>query len=231
MKTIKRLSVLTILFVGIFVSLPTQADIWGGDVAVLVQILANALQQLEQLRQIMGTGQDTLDLMRDVNRGINDSLTLMQTSGLIKDPGVYKDWNEVQRALVLMGGTYGVAPVSADQPVQADTDREVAEAVVLNNSVYDYTREVDDLGESIKSFSHEVSPGGAQKLTAQTLGVMLQVMNQGLRVQSTGLKLQAQSLAVANKKEKASTAAFLANSAELSAAMNEPHHYYQIPRF
>ncbi len=231
MKTIKRLSVVVTFVLGIFVSLPTHADIWGGDVAVLVQILANALQQLEHLRQIMGTGQDTLSLMRDVNRGINDSLTLMQTSGLIKDPGVYKEWTQVQQALGLMGPAYGVPVPSADQSVQTDTDREVAEAVVLNNSIYDYTREVDDLGESIKSFSHEVSPGGAQKLTAQTLGVMLQVMNQGLRVQSTGLKLQAQSLAVANKKEKASTAAFLANSAELTTAMSEPHRYYQIPRF
>jgi hypothetical protein len=231
MKTMKRLSMVLIFVVGISVSVPSRADFWGGDVAVLVQILANALQQLQQLREIMGTGQDTLGLLRDVNRGINDSLTLMQTAGLIKDPGVYKNWTEVQRALGLMGPTYGVPVPSADQPVQTDTDREVAEAVVLNNSVYDYTREIDDLAESIKSFSHEVSPGGAQKLTAQTLGVMLQVMNQGLRVQSTGLKLQAQTMAVTNKKEKASTAAFLANSAELTNAMSEPHRYYQIPRF
>ena len=189
-----------------------RADLFGGDVVVLAQILANAIQQLAQLKQIMDNGQDTLGLMRDINRGINDSLQIMQTSGLIKDPGVYKEWNQVQEALGAIGTIYGVAVPSQDQRSQMDTDRGVAEAVTLGNSVYNYTREVDELGETIKQFSHDVSPGGAQKLTAQSMGIMLHVMNQGLRVQSTGMKLQAQSLALENKKEKAETAVFLANA-------------------
>jgi hypothetical protein len=49
---------------------PARADIFGGDVAVLVQILANALQQLAQLRNIVQNGQDNLGLIRDINRGI-----------------------------------------------------------------------------------------------------------------------------------------------------------------
>ena len=112
-----------------------------------------------------------------------------------------------------------------------DADRGVAEAVTLGNSVYEYTKEVDELGETIKEFSHAVSPGGAQKLTAQSMGVMLHVMNQGLRVQSTGMKLQAQQLALENKKDKASTSVFLSTAKSLAAEMKKPRGYYRTPRF
>ena len=121
-----------------------RADLFGGDVVVLAQILANAIQQLAQLKQIMDNGQDTLGLMRDINRGINDSLQLMQTSGLIKNPGVYKEWTQVDQALGAIGTIYGIAVPSQDQRSQMDTDRGIAEAVTLGNSVYEYTREVDD---------------------------------------------------------------------------------------
>lgn len=209
----------------------SRADMFGGDVAVLLQILANALQQLAQLRSIMDNGKDTLGLLQDINRGINDSLQLMQTAGLIKDPGVYKEWTDVQNALGAMDSIYGVAVASQDQRAQVDADRGVAEAITLSNSVYEYTSEVDELGEAIKSFSHEVSPGGAQKLTAQSMGIMLHVMNQGLRVQSTGMKLQAQQLALENKKEKAATAVFLSTAKSLAVEMKKPREFYRTPRF
>lgn len=227
----KKLIVCLAMVVVVAVPVRSKADLFGGDVAVLVQILANAIQQLAQLKEIMNTGEDTLGLMRDINRGINDSLSLMHTAGLIKDPGVYKEWSQVQQALGAMETIYGIAVPSQDQRAQMDADRGVAEAVTLGNSVFEYTKEVDELGETIKEFSHAVSPGGAQKLTAQSMGVMLHVMNQGLRVQSTGMKLQAQQLALENKKEKASTSVFLSTAKSLAGEMKKPREYYRTPRF
>ena len=65
MKTVSRLRkqlliFATITFLGI--PKPAKADIWGGDVAVLVQILANALQQLIRLKEIVGTHPQNLIL-------------------------------------------------------------------------------------------------------------------------------------------------------------------------
>ncbi len=53
---------------------PAKADLFGGDVAVLVQILAQTIKQLYELQRIVSTGQDSLSLMRDINRGIRDGL-------------------------------------------------------------------------------------------------------------------------------------------------------------
>ncbi len=56
-----------------------KADLFGGDVMILAQILANAIQQLAQLQEILRSGNDTLGLLQDINRGLNDSLRMAET--------------------------------------------------------------------------------------------------------------------------------------------------------
>ena len=215
----------------LFVSTPAKADLFGGDVAVLIQILANALKQYIELKNIVENGRDQLDLIREINRGVNDSLQLAQTINPNMDPGIYKDWQNAGDALAKLQSIYGIVTNSPDAKVYSDTDQNVAEAVTLNNDIYKYTQNIDELGDAIKDYSHDVSPGGAQKLTAQTLGVMLQVMNQSLRTQATGLKLQAQTMAVQNKKEKDSTKQYLETANTLRIAMKKEKIQFVAPRF
>ncbi len=210
---------------------PARADLFGGDVAVLAQILANALQQLAQLKQILSTGQDNLDLIRDINRGINDSLNLIRTISPNTDPGLYKDWQKVSDALNKLETIYGITVESNDRKVQKDTDQSVAEAIALNNSIYKYTKDIDQIGELIKSQSHSVSPGGAAKLTAQSLGVMLNLQNEMLRTQATGLKLQAQSMALQNRKDKERTRQMVAGADNLNSALSGVKPQFKLPRF
>lgn len=213
------------------VSTPAKADMFGADVAVLMEILANALKQYIELKNIVENGRDQLDLIREINRGVNDSLRLAQTINPNIDPGIYKDWQNAGDALAKLQSIYGIVTNSPDSKVYSDTDQNVAEAVTLNNDIYKYTKNIDELGDAIKDYSHDVSPGGAQKLTAQTLGVMLQVMNQSLRTQATGLKLQAQTMAVQNKKEKDSTKQYLETANTLRIAMKKEKIQFVAPRF
>lgn len=212
-------------------STPAKADMFGGDLIYLAQILANAIKQLTELKNMVDNGKDQLNLLTEINRGINDSLRLAQTIDPNIDPGIYKDWQNAGDALVKLQSIYGIVTSSPDSKVYSDTDQNVAEAVTLNNDIYRYTQNIDELGEAIKDFSHDVSPGGAQKLTAQTLGVMLQVMNQSLRTQATGLKLQAQTMAVQNKKEKDSTKQYLETANTLRIAMKKEKIQFEAPRF
>lgn len=183
-----------------------RADLFGGDVAMLTQILANAIQQLASLNDILKTGDDSLNLLRDIHRGINDSLELMRTIDPNWNPGIYKEWQSVETALGDIERIYGSIPVgTTEAKVQTDSDRSVAEAITLNNSIYEYSKQIDRLGEEIKSASHRVSPAGAEKLTAEALGVMLHVLNSSLRAQATSLKLQAQTMAVQNRRDKEET--------------------------
>ena len=215
----------------IFMTPPAKADMFGGDLIYLAQILANTIKQLIELKNLVDNGRDQLDLMREINRGINDSLKLAQTINPNIDPGLYKDWQNVGDALQKLQAIYGIVTDSTEAKVYRDTDQQVAEAVSLNNDIYKYTSNIDELGEAIKDYSHDVSPGGAQKLTAQTLGVMLQVMNQSLRTQATGLKLQAQTMALENKKEKDSTKQYLETANTLRVAMKKEKIQFSAPRF
>lgn len=208
-----------------------RADLFGGDVAVLVQILAQSIKQLYELQQLLQNGRDTLGLMRDINRGINDSLRLVDSLGPFIDPGLYRELKKVEQLVRHLQGNYGSIVDSPDRGPQEDTDQVVAEAISLNNSLYEYAKDLDKVGENIKAYSHDVSPGGAQKLTAQSLGVMVHVMNQQLRATATGLKIQAQALAVQNKKEKQETAAYLGQANLLKAVMKKKEANFTFPRF
>lgn len=208
-----------------------QCDLFGGDVVVLSQLLINAVQQLSQLRSIVGAGQDSLGLLRNINQGINDSLSLIRTISPNTDPGLYSEWQGVGQAQQGIQSIYGTAVPSPVLRVQQDTDRNVAEAISRNNSIYKYTAQIDEIGERVKAYSHSTSPGGAQKLTAETLGVMLNVMNESLRTQATGLKLQAQHLAVQNHKDKEGTRQMMADSENLKTALKNEPVKFSIPRF
>ena len=224
------LSILLILGLSSGVPREARADLFGGDVVVLTQILAQAIMQVAKLKEIMGTASDHLDLIRDINQGINDSLYLIRTIDPNIDPGIYKEWTTLSEAIKELEALYGVAVLSPEAPIQKDLDRGIAEAVTFNNSYYRYTKTLDEIGEEIKSASHFVSPGGAQKLTAQSLGLMIQVLNQNLRAQATSLKLHAQELAVQNKKEKADTKHLLDVSRSLKQALQSEIRF-EIPEY
>lgn len=209
----------------------SHADIFGGDVAVLVQILANALQQLEQLQKMLENGKDTLGFLQDINRGINDAIAVIDSLAPYIDPGLYKELKKVEAIATHLQDAYGEIVDSPEAKVQSDTDEVVAEGISMNNSLYDYAAQLDKIGEEIKQYSHAVSPGGAQKLTAQSLGVMVHVMNQQLRASATGLKLQAQAMAVQNRKEKTETAAYLDQMKTLKNAMQKNDINFKFPRF
>ncbi len=208
-----------------------RADLFGGDVAVLVQILAQNIKQLVELQSILSNGKDNLALIRDINRGINDSLNLIRTISPYVNPGMYGELKKVEDVLKKFGTIYGTVVDSPDALAQRSVDTAVAEAVTMNNAIYDYTAEIDKIGEQIKNYSHSVSPGGAAKLTAQSLGVILHVMNHQLRAQGTMMKLQAQGIAQTNKREKDHTAEYLKSATTISDAMRASNPKFERPRF
>lgn len=229
----KKRIVAAVTALSLLLSYPNQAraDFWGADIPILMQILAQAIQQLVQLKALLQTGNDSLDLLRDINRGINDSLHMAETLGLRIDPSLYRDLRKVDDATQALEKIYGLVVESKEATVQRNTDQTVAEAITFNNELNDYAGRLDQIGEEIKRFSHAVSPGGAAKLTAESMGVMVHVLNQQLRATGQGLKLQAQSLAIQNKKEKGATEQYLKEGNLLKQKMVSMEANFQVPRF
>lgn len=227
-----RYRICALVLVAILMS-PTRANaIFGfGETALLAKILANAVSQLTRLGAILDQERSTLDFLREINRGINDSLQLATTIRAGIQPGLYGGYSSTEQAIRDIEALYGSAPASKNEKLQRDADQSVAETLAMHQAVHAYTQQVDAIGEQIKTYSHAVSPGGAQKLTAQSLGVVLHVLNESLRMQSSGIKLQAQMMAIENKQEKDWARHMGESSQEISQGMKNSKLEFGVPRF
>lgn len=203
MRMIKRFVLTPLLCLSLILPAPkAKADLFGGDVAVLLQILAQTIQQLAQLRQIFATGQDTLGLMRDINRGIRDGLNAIRILNPNFNPGLYGNLDQADQVLRVVQDLYGQIPQTADAPLQQSHDQSVSESLAMHGNIYRYADQVDVEGQRMLAHAQVVNPQGAGKLQAQSLAVLIGVTTQLLRTNSAMLKLMAENLALSNRREK-----------------------------
>jgi hypothetical protein len=218
MKKIRKFIVVGVMSFALLIPQPSRADLFGGDVAVLVQILANALQQLAQLRQILGTGADTLGLLRDINRGIRDGLTVIQMLNPKFNPGLYGDLETADRVLSTIQDLYGRIPQTGESRLQAAQDQSASESIAMNGTLFQFADRADDESRRIIDHSQSVNPQGAAKLTAQSIAVLIGVTTQVLRTNSMMLKMMGENMALSNRKEKVQAAQFRTQYDGLSSA-------------
>jgi hypothetical protein len=198
-----------------------RADIWGGDVAVLIQILANALQQLAQLRQLLSTGSDTLGLLRDINSGIRDGLAIIQIINPKFNPGLYGNTRDAAKVLQILTDLYGRVPQTTEANLQTAQDQSVAESLAMHGTLYEYADQVDAESQRMLAHAQVVSPQGAGKLQAQSLAVLIGVTTQMLRTNSAMLKIMAQNMALENRQGKIRSEQFKAKYEDMSNALRD----------
>ena len=224
-----KLAFLGVLLLHSLKPTPAYADFFGGDIPLLIQIVANTLQELAQLKSILGTGQDTLNLMKDINRGINDAMNLARTMNIKLTPGILSELQSANEAMAAIEKLYGKIPMTTQANVQQTMDRTAAEGIQLHNDAFRYAAEIDPQAEQIKDYAKIASPAGAEKLTAQSLGVLIHVMNQILRTNAALLKVQSEQLAMQSRKSKLSSEQFKAEYDGLSKAFGEAKPSYPLP--
>jgi hypothetical protein len=228
MKT-KFFKSIAIAFVCLSLAIPraAKADFFGGDIPLLLQVVSNTLSQLAQLRQILGTGNDTLGLLRDVNEGIREAMGIMRTMNRTMQPGVLNQYQNPDELLRAINQIYGAIPKTPEARVQQLTDQSVAEAITLHNQAFQYADQIDPEAERIKDYSRGVSPTGAGRLTAQSLGVLIHVSNQILRTNAAMLKVLSEHLALQNRKDKVNSQQFQMQYEGLASALSNAPSFRQ----
>lgn len=200
---------------------PARADFWGGDIPLLIQIVATTLQQLVQLKNILQNGRDTLGLMRDINEGVREAMGIIRTLNTTIRGGSYSQYRTPEDILNAIQSIYGVIPKTTEAQIQTTHDQAVAEAITLHNNAFQYADMIDPEAERIKDYSRGVSPAGAGRLTAQSLGVLIHVSNQILRTNAAMLKLMGQNLAIQNRQSKLSSEQYRVQYQEISKAFSD----------
>ena len=209
---------------------PAKADLFGGDVLVLTQILAQAIQTVSTLKSVLENGKVSLDLLRDINAGVRSGLDLIRIVNPNFNPGVYGNLNDADSVLHALQAVYGTIPQGMDEELMKSQDQSVAEVISMNRNLYDYADQVDREKEKILFHAQVVSPQGAGKLQNQALGVLIGVTTQLLRTQSQMLKIMAQNMAYDNRKEKLATQNFQENYQGLSRGFDGLPKKTDLPR-
>lgn len=212
-------------FIGVLISCsllaptPVKADLFGGDVVVLMKILIQTIQQLHQLKMIFENGKDSLSLMRDINRGIRQGLGIIRIIDPNFNPGIYgslEDADSVQRAIEDL---YGLIPQTSEYRLQEAQDRAASESIAMNGILFEYAEDVDAEAKRIISHAQDVSPQGAAKLTAESLAILIGVSTQVLRTNSMMLKMMGQNMALSNRKNKLESKQFETQYKEISSGL------------
>lgn len=229
MKTWRKLFLIPLLSLSLTIPNPACADFWGGDLVYLAQILQTAIQQLTQLQNILGNGRDTLNLLRDINQGLRNALNVMRTANQTLKPGVLSDLDNLDFVLSKVEELYGRIPNTPEGKMQLMTDRSVAEAINLHNEAFKYADRLDPEAERIKDYAHVVNPAGAAKVTVQSMGVMIHVLNQILRTNAAILKLQSEQLALQNRRGKLDSEQFRMQYEGVSNAFGNLKSNFNLP--
>ena len=221
-------SILIALILG--VSAHAHCDFFGGDLPLLANIVANTAQQLSQLQSILGANEQTLKLLQDANRGIHDALEIVKSQNSTLDPGVLSDLGSAQQILGQIEKLYGSVPMTAQAPTQQVADTTVAQSIHLHNEAFRYAEKLDPVVERLKSSAANASPGSAQKITANAVGVLIHATNQVLRTNAALLKVQSEQLAIQNRREKQASEQARALYIDVPRAMMQSKPNYNLPR-
>jgi hypothetical protein len=212
----------------LLISMPTKADFWGADLPLLTQILAQSIQQVSQLQQILGAGRDSLDFARDLNQGLREAMRLQNTMNRTFKSG---NWNlkDVDAILRQMEQLYGKIPNTAEARTQSTHDMTVAESIQLHNDAFRYADQVDPEAERMKSYANVASPQGAAKASLQAQGVTIHVLNQILRTNAGLLKVQSEQLAMQNRRSKLQSEQFREQYNELGRVLQGSKGGFDLP--
>ncbi len=224
---ISALVMATLIFIG---PRSAKADLFGGDVVVLTQILAQAIQTVITLKSVLENGKDSLNLMRDINAGVRSGLDIIRIVNPHFNPGVYGNLDKADEVLRALQSVYGTVPQGMDEDLMRSQDQSVAEVIAMNRNLYDYADQVDNERDKILFHAQVVSPQGAGKLQNQALGVLIGVTTQLLRTQSQMLKIMAQNMAYDTRKEKLATQNFQENYQGLSRGFGSLPKDTRLPR-
>lgn len=181
--------------------LTTKADLWGGDVAVLLQILEQNIRHYFQLQQMIQQGRDADEYLRWINSGIDNSVGLLNSLP-IKDESVLADLKEFKSALGKIKNVYGEVPKSPEDSLHTLHDETVAESLRMANDFKEFSKIEEKNSEIIAAEAREASPKGAARMQAETSAKILKSLSQLLRLNTQMLKLQSEQLAFQNKQSK-----------------------------
>lgn len=171
-----------------------KADLFGGDLPLLAQIVTNTLYTMYELQR-------QSDLMNDEMRGIKDRINRIKTISEVVQPSEWDKWKDPREAVNRLRIVYHTIPKEYRSEKYDQIENELAKAMNLVARVGPETATTFKSGKEMERRGAEASPGVAQKLTASGVGTLIALESQSQVIQSHITSLLAQMLAEGNERE------------------------------
>lgn len=172
----------------------SRADLWGGDLPLLAEIVFNTLHSMIELEQ-------QTSYMSDEMAGIKDRIDRVQTIANLVDPSTWDRWHDPNEALSRLKQIYQTMPELYRSEKYNEVDSEIASAMTMTAQIHPQTESTFRSGKELERRGADASPGVAQKLTASGVGSLVTVQAQSLALQSHITKMLAQMMAEGNERE------------------------------
>lgn len=173
---------------------PARADLWGGDIPLLIQIVANTLQTLMQLQQ-------QTQLLEDQMDGIKDQINRIRTIERLVNPSNWNEWKDPTVALRRLREIYYTIPDEYRTPKADAFEDEMTKAMELAAKMTEEAKSTFQSGKELERRGADASPGVAAKLTASGVGTLVSLQAQSQVAQSQMVSLLTQMLAEGAEKE------------------------------
>ena len=190
----KKLIFLPLCALLLFSPQQAKADFWGGDLPLLVKIVANTLRTLNEMEK-------QTSLLRDQMEGIKDKIHRLQTISELVQPSTWDQWKDPAEALRRLKVVYYTLPKEYRSEKADAIEQELSRAMAAISKISGDVHATFLSGKELERKGADASPGVAQKLTASGVGTLVSVEAQSLVIQSHITSLLAQMLANSNEKE------------------------------
>lgn len=186
--------IIPVLLLISIVPAPARADLWGGDLPLLAQIVLNTLQTLHELRKQSGLLEDSMD-------GIKDRIDRIQTIATVVQPSSWEQWRDPREAMRRLKLIYHTLPPEYRSAKSDAIEEELSKAMNMVSRLVPEANTTFRSGKELERRGADASPGVAAKLTASGVGTLVAMEAQTQVIQSHITSLLAQMLADANEKE------------------------------
>lgn len=174
--------------------LQARADLFGGDLPLLAEIVINTLHTMQELQRQSSLLESELD-------GINDRINRIRTIAEIVKPEDWGQWKDPREALRRIQKIYRTLPPEYRSEKSDLIEQEISRAMSTIGMLSPEAQTTFQSGKEMEQRGANASPGVAQKLTASGVGTLISIEAQSQILQSHMVGLLAQLLAQANEKE------------------------------
>jgi len=175
---------------------PAKADLWGADLPLLAEIVANTLYTLYELRS-------QSEMLRRELRGIDDKIHRLKSIQEIIAPNDLAAWKDPREAMRRLQRIYYTMPPEFRTEKSDEVERRISQAMSVAGVLTDAAKPAFDSGKQLEKNGLEVGPAVANKMTASGVGTLVALQSQNQVAQATIISLLSQMIVENGSKEAA----------------------------